>query len=419
MYQVALFFYTLGAHIASLFSKKVRTMLKGQLRAWHYLKKNIHEGDRIVWFHAASLGEFEQGRPLMERLRRQQPDVRILLTFFSPSGYEVRKNYKGADLVCYLPFDTRVNAYSFVHIVKPEAAYFIKYEFWYNYLHSLHKKQVPVYSVSSIFRPGQIFFRRFHFGYRKCLSFITHFYVQNEESRDLLTGIGITDDRITVAGDTRFDRVVDIQQQARPLPIVEQWAHEREDHILVCGSTWPPDESLIIPYFNTHPDLRLIMAPHVVSEEHLLKIERQMERPVVRLSQYVQQCRTAQEQSLAMPPLPEALLVDSYGLLSSIYRYGHVAYVGGGFGVGIHNVPEAAVYGIPVIIGPRNKKFQEAVDLLACGGALQVDDEASFNDTLTHLLTDEAYRLSAGHSAGTYISSHAGAADIIMPVKPL
>lgn len=413
MYYVFIALYVCGAHVAACFSKKVRTMLKGQIATWRKLRQNIRPDSRVVWFHAASLGEFEQGRPLMERLRRQRPDAFILLTFFSPSGYEVRKNYAGADLVCYLPFDTHVNAYSFLHLAHPEAAYFIKYEFWKNYLAGLHRRGTPVYSVSSIFRPGQIFFHWWNFGYAKCLKYITHFYVQNEQSRLLLLKAGIGGDRISVSGDTRFDRVVDIQRQARSLTYVEQWKRAEEGPVMVCGSTWPPDEELILPYFNAHPEMRLILAPHVVSEEHLQKIEGQTERPIVRLSQYLMQKKNAEEQAEEGPALPDCLLVDSYGLLSSLYRYGQVAYVGGGFGVGIHNVPEAAVYGVPVIIGPNNGKFQEAQDLIALGGALQIEDADSFSATLDRLIRDEAHRQKAGQAAGHYIHSRTGAADII------
>ncbi len=403
MYSLAIYLYDLAAKLCSLFSPKVRTMLRGQRQTWRYLREHIRPEDQVVWFHAASLGEFEQGRPLMERLRARHPEKRILLTFFSPSGYEVRKNFEGADYICYLPFDTPLNAWRFVKLAHPEAAYFIKYEFWMNYLRMMHRRQIPVYSVASIFRPGQIFFRTLSFGYKYCLKMISHFYVQNEESRALLASINIR--CVTVVGDTRFDRVLDIQRAARDLPLVERWASaQQEDQLtIVCGSTWPPDEDIIIDYFNAHPNLRLIMAPHVVSEEHIMQIESKLKRRAHRLSQVT-------EESAAQC---DCLIVDGYGMLSSIYRYGQMAYVGGGFGVGIHNVPEAAVYGVPVIIGPNNKKFMEAQALLQCGGALQIDSPEDFTILMDRLMSEPSFRRHAGKKAGAYICSHSGAADLI------
>lgn len=407
MYSLVIYIYSLCVHVAALFSTKARTLIRGQHATWNYLKENIREGDSIVWFHAASLGEFEQGRPLIERLRQRHPEKKILLTFFSPSGYEVRKNYEGADLVCYLPFDQPINALRFVNRVKPEAAYFIKYEFWLNYLRALRHIGTPVYSVSSIFRPSQMFFKRFNFGYSYVLHLFTHFYVQNEESKTLLASIGITN--VSVVGDTRFDRVLDIHRAARHLPLLEKWSLNKPQGmpapptILICGSTWPPDEDLIINYFNQHPELRIVVAPHVVSEDHLTQIESKLQRKSLRFSQV-----TAENICQA-----DCLIVDCYGLLSAIYGHGDVAYIGGGFGVGIHNVPEAAVYGVPVIIGPKNKKFLEAQHLLANGGALQVTDQRSFDATMYRLINDPTYRRQAGQQAGNYIAHHAGAADAI------
>ena len=353
MYSLGIYLMALGVRVAALFKEKLRKMVQGHRATWQMLRA-LSGKDTYVWFHAASLGEFEQGRPLMERLRREHPEKKILLTFFSPSGYEVRKNYDGADLVCYLPFDTPLNARRFVKLARPEAAFFIKYEFWRNYIEVLYKRGIPCYSVSSIFRENQIFFRPYGRGYARCLSRMTHLFVQNETSRRLLEGIGVTN--VDVVGDTRFDRVLDIRNAAKPLPLAERFAGCWK--VLVAGSSWPQDEEIIIPYFNKHPNLKLVLAPHVVSEEHLQAIERQLARPALRYSK-------ATPKAVAEV---DCLIIDCYGLLSSIYRYASMAYVGGGFGVGIHNVPEAAVYGIPVIIGPNNKKFREAQALLRCGG---------------------------------------------------
>ena len=398
MYSLGIYLMALGVRVAALFKEKLRKMVQGHRATWQMLRA-LSGKDTYVWFHAASLGEFEQGRPLMERLRREHPEKKILLTFFSPSGYEVRKNYDGADLVCYLPFDTPLNARRFVKLARPEAAFFIKYEFWRNYIEVLYKRGIPCYSVSSIFRENQIFFRPYGRGYARCLSRMTHLFVQNETSRRLLEGIGVTN--VEVVGDTRFDRVLDIRNAAKPLPLAERFAGCWK--VLVAGSSWPQDEEIIIPYFNRHPNLKLVLAPHVVSEEHLQAIERQLARPALRYSK-------ATPKAVAEA---DCLIIDCYGLLSSIYRYASMAYVGGGFGVGIHNVPEAAVYGIPVIIGPNNKKFREAQALLRCGGCKEIAGTADFEQIMDAWLSDKEALAKAGQAAGNYIADNAGAADRI------
>ena len=398
MYSLGIYLMALGVRVAALFKEKLRKMVQGHRATWQMLRA-LSGKDTYVWFHAASLGEFEQGRPLMERLRREHPEKKILLTFFSPSGYEVRKNYDGADLVCYLPFDTPLNARRFVKLARPEAAFFIKYEFWRNYIEVLYKHGIPCYSVSSIFRENQIFFRPYGRGYARCLSRMTHLFVQNETSRRLLEGIGVTN--VDVVGDTRFDRVLDIRNAAKPLPLAERFAGCWK--VLVAGSSWPQDEEIIIPYFNKHPNLKLVLAPHVVSEEHLQAIERQLARPALRYSK-------ATPKAVAEV---DCLIIDCYGLLSSIYRYASMAYVGGGFGVGIHNVPEAAVYGIPVIIGPNNKKFREAQALLRCGGCKEIACAADFEQIMDAWLSDKEALATAGKAAGSYIADNAGAADRI------
>lgn len=389
----------LGCNIAALFSKKVRLMMRGHRDTWRILRRQIGT-DRYVWFHAASLGEFEQGRPLMERLKREHPEKKILLTFFSPSGYEVRKNYTGSDVICYLPLDTPFNAIKFIKLARPEAAYFIKYEFWRNYIDVLHRNRIPVYSVSSIFRPKQIFFRWYGRNYARVLQRMTHLFVQNESSRELLAQIGVN--HVTIVGDTRFDRVIDIRNAAKPLPLVERFAGCWK--VLVAGSSWPADEDIIIPYFNAHPNLKLVLAPHVVSEEHLRQIENKLQRPTVRYS-------AATNKSVAEA---DCLIIDCYGLLSSIYRYATVAYIGGGFGVGIHNVPEAAVYSVPVIIGPNNQKFREAQALLKNGGCCEIKNADDFGQLLNHFLSDKEALHKAGTAAGKYIVENAGATQRIM-----
>lgn len=400
MYEIVISLYTLGVAVMSLFNDKVKKMWRGEREAFRVLRNSVDPGSRYVWFHAASLGEFEQGRPIMERLRREHPELKILLTFFSPSGYEVRKNYEGADIICYLPLDTYFNARRFLNLVHPEVAFFIKYEFWWNYLHILKHRNVPVYSVSSIFRPNQVFFRWYGRTYSNVLKCFTRFFVQNEVSRQLLAKLGITDVEIT--GDTRFDRVLQIKSQAKSLPIVEAF---RQDYkVFVAGSSWPPDEDIFIKYFNGRDDWKLIIAPHVIGEDHLQQILSKLKGKAVRYTE-------ATPESVADAKI---LIIDCFGLLSSIYGYGHVSYVGGGFGVGIHNVLEAAVWNIPVIFGPNNERFQEAQDLLASGGGRQIDSYQQFESLMNGYIADDSLRKADGDKAAQYVSSKAGATGKIL-----
>lgn len=400
MYNLAIYIYQLGVMLYSLFDKKVRKMFVGERRAFKVLRDKVDPTAKYVWFHAASLGEFEQGRPLMEHLRKLHPEYKILLTFFSPSGYEVRKNYEGADIICYLPLDTPTNALRFLRTIRPCMAFFIKYEFWYNYLHILKHRGVPTYSVSSIFRPDQIFFRPYGRQYARVLKCFTRFFVQNEESRQLLGKIGITDVEIT--GDTRFDRVLQIAEQAKQLPVVEAFKQHR--NVFVAGSSWQPDEDIFIKFFNEHREWKLIIAPHVIDEDHLRQIMSKLQRKAVRYTQ------TSIEEAAEA----DCLIIDCFGLLSSIYHYGEVAYVGGGFGAGIHNVLEAAVWSVPVIFGPNNKRFQEAQELLAVKGGFEINDEQQFSELMTRLMTDEDYLHEHGKAAGDYVKGRAGAAGKIL-----
>lgn len=394
--------YSLGVRTATLFNDKVRKMWQGEQKSFDILKKEVDPNASYIWFHAASLGEFEQGRPLIERIRQEHPQYKILLTFFSPSGYEVRKNYEGADIVCYLPLDTKRNAERFLSAVKPVMAFFIKYEFWYNYLHILSQRGVPVYSVSSIFRPDQVFFKWYGHEYANVLHCFTRFFVQNEESKKLLANIGIHD--AEVVDDTRFDRVLEIKQAAKKLPLVEAFTANTQ-HVFVAGSSWQPDEEIFIPYFSEHKDWKMIIAPHVIGEEHLSQIMKLLKgRKVVRYTQATTQTATE----------AEVLIIDCFGLLSSIYRYGQVAYVGGGFGAGIHNTLEAAVWGVPVFFGPNNQKFKEAQGLKACGGGLEINDASEFQakmDGVRHAIEEGK---AIGKEAATYVTTHAGATEKVL-----
>lgn len=400
MYNLVIHGYLLGVMLASLFDKKVATMWKGERQAIDMLRSKIEPDARYIWFHAASLGEFEQGRPLMERIRRDYPEYKILLTFFSPSGYEVRKNYEGADIICYLPLDTNRNALAFLSTVKPVMAFFIKYEFWYNYLHILKERNIPTYSVSSIFRKEQVFFKWYGKHYSKVLKCFTRFFVQNERSRQLLSMRGI--DAVDVVGDTRFDRVLQIKAASKRLPVVE--AFKNGAKVFVAGSSWQPDEEIFIRFFNDHPDWKLVIAPHVISEDHLRQIMSRLKRKVVRYTM-----TDAVEAADA-----DVLIIDCFGLLSSIYRYGEVAYVGGGFGVGIHNVLEAAVWEVPVFFGPNNKRFREAQGLKRSGGGFEITSYEEFEHTMSAFISQPDTISRAGKAAGEYVQSLSGATDKIM-----
>ena len=401
MYNVIIYLYALGVAILSLFNEKVRKMRQGEHDALRVLRGKVDQQAKYVWFHAASLGEFEQGRPLMEQLRKEHPEYKILLTFFSPSGYEVRKNYEGADIICYLPLDTITNARRFLRTIRPVMAFFIKYEFWYNYLHILRHRGVPVYSVSSIFRPDQIFFRWYGRQYGHVLKCFTHFYVQNEVSRELLGKIGIHD--VTVVGDTRFDRVLQIKEAAKKLPIVEAFCDKKK--VFIAGSSWQPDEEIFIPWLNEHKDWKLVIAPHVIGEDHLQQIEKLLEgRKVVRYTE-------ATEENVKGA---EVLMINCFGLLSSIYGYADVTYVGGGFGVGIHNTLEAAVWDVPVFFGPNNQRFQEAQGLKLCGAGLEIGNADDFRRLMQGFEDNPTLAKELGEKAGAFVESMTGATRKIL-----
>lgn len=407
LYNLGMRAFDAGIGLGALKSEKIKKLRRGQKEALDYLREKIQPGKPYVWIHAASLGEFEQGRPLIEKIRRENPEVKILLTFFSPSGYEVRKNFSEVDAVCYLPLDIKSRVKEFLDIVNPCMAVFVKYEFWGNYLQELKRRGIPTYIISSIFRPSQIFFKPWGAMFRNMLRCYTHVYVQDERSRQLLEGIGVTN--VTVAGDTRFDRVTDIMRSCVEIPQAAAFVDDAPVTI-VAGSTWPPDEEYLIPYFNSHPELKLIIAPHEVEPKRLDAIERKLTRKSCRLSS-----ATPEESREA-----DCLIIDGYGKLSSTYSYGDIAYVGGGFGVSIHNINEAAVYGMPVLFGPNYRKFKEAYDLIDVKGAFTFSDNARFVEILDRLLTDKEYLDECGRNAARYIKENLGATDIIYgDVKPL
>lgn len=414
IYNIVIYFILWGIAIASLFNEKVRKMWRGEREAFKILKQKVDPNAKYIWFHAASLGEFEQGRPLMERIRKDNPQYKILLTFYSPSGYEVRKNYEGADIICYMPVDTRLNAIRFLRLVRPVMAFFIKYEFWSNFLHILKHRNIPTYSVSSIFREDQVFFKWYGRSYAGVLKCFTRFFVQNEESKRLLEGIGIT--AVDVVGDTRFDRVLQIKEAAKQLPICEAFrtgvassqsadVPHHDFKVFVAGSSWPPDENIFIPFFNEHKDWRLLIAPHVIAEEHLKLI-----LSLIKGKKVVRYTQTTPEEAAEA----DVLIIDCFGLLSSMYNYGDVAYIGGGFGVGIHNTLEAAVWNMPVIFGPNNKKFQEAQGLLKSDGGFEINTYEDFSGLMSSLMNDETFLKQAGDKAGAFVAHLAGATDKVL-----
>ncbi len=414
MYNIVIYLYLTGVAIVSLFNQKVRKMWRGEREAFSVLKQKVDPNAKYVWVHAASLGEFEQGRPIMECIRRDHPEYKILLTFFSPSGYEVRKNYEGADIVCYLPLDTITNARRFLRLIRPCMAFFIKYEFWYNYLHILRHRGVPTYSVSSIFRPGQIFFRWYGRQYGRVLKCFTKFFVQNEVSRELLATIGIH--RVEITGDTRFDRVLQIKDAAKQLPLVESFVSPvaseaaAQRKCFIVGSSWEPDEDIYIPYFSDK-DWKLIIATHVVSPERVGLLKKRLVEQGKKVVLYSEADKPEVKGTLSEA---DVMIIDCYGLLSSIYRYADVAYVGGGFGVGIHNLPEAAVWSVPVFFGPNNARFQEAQDLKQNGGGLEITNSHDFEQLMNDLVAHPDTIKERGRQAGSYVMNRSGATDKIL-----
>jgi len=401
LYNIGITVYAGLVRVAALFNHKARLLVQGHRSILSTIKDKVNPDASYLWFHASSLGEFEQGRPLIERIRASHPEYRILLTFFSPSGYEVRKDYKYADIVCYIPFDTPRNVNRFLDSIKIEKAFFIKYEFWPNFLESLKRRGIPTYSISSIFRDKQIFFKWYGGFYSRALRCFDHLFVQDSNSRDLLGGIGI--ENVSIVGDTRADRVLEVAAASSQYPIIEKFKGNAPTFI--AGSSWPLDEELFIPYFLSKPDWRLIIAPHEIHEEHLAEIESRLSgRKYIRLSK-------ATEQDIGNY---DTVIIDCFGMLSSIYRYGNIAYIGGGFGVGIHNVLEAAVFDIPVIFGPNNKRFREAQDLIRLKGGFEITDAYSLRILIDKFISDPAFLKKAGCNAGDYVRSSSGTSDRIL-----
>lgn len=400
LYNFAIYTYNILIRISAAFGNtKAKLWLKGREKIFERIDTALQPVEKRIWIHASSLGEFEQGRPVIEKLKELRPDYKIVLTFFSPSGYEIRKDYKGADYIFYLPLDTRENAVRFLDLVKPEKTIFIKYEFWFNYLTTLKVRNIPLYLVSANFRKDQHFFKWYGGWFRKLLHNFTHIFVQNELSENLLKGIGFHN--ITIAGDTRFDRVYSIATSSRELPEVKNFVGS--SYCIIAGSTWEPDEDLLIKYFNETPHpVKMIMAPHEIKDAAIDSIIQKLNKKSVRYSQ-LQNAQTA-----------DVLIIDNIGMLSSLYRYGKIAYIGGGFGKGIHNILEAATFGLPVLFGPNYHKFQEAVNLEKAGGAFPVTEYPAMKTILDSLIEDPTKNKKCSQISRQFVENNLGATNIIL-----
>lgn len=409
LYSISIYAYRMAIQASSLFNWKAKLWISGRKNTFSELKSKVSKFPKgsIVWFHCASLGEFEQGRPLIEKYKLRDPDAIILLTFFSPSGYEIRKNYNGADIICYLPLDSPRNAKRFLDIVQPKATFFVKYEFWFNYLNELKQRKIPTYLISGIFRPSQHFFKFYGSWFRENLNCFTTFFLQDSPSEELLHSIGFKN--CIVAGDTRFDRVSETVKNVRSFPLIEKFKGTSE--ILIAGSTWPEDEKLIAEFFKNpgNQNSKIIIAPHEIHEEHLRSIEAAF-NPLWRGAGVCLRYSQANDENIKQA---QALIIDNIGMLSSLYQYGSIAFIGGGFGKGIHNILEASAFGLPVIFGPEYEKFSEAKELVKLGGAFPVKDIHELKK-VNALLEDSQVMRSASHIAMYYVQGKVGATDKIL-----
>lgn len=399
-YNLCMILYAAIVRAISPFNAKARLWSNGRRGMFERMCSTIAKGDRIVWIHVASLGDFEQGRPLVDYVKEHYPDHKILLTFFSPSGYEVRKNYKNADYVFYIPADTKRNARKFLDIVNPEVVIFVKYEFWLNMLAELRKRNIRTFIASAIFRRNSIFFNPFGFWWRRALRCFDTLFVQDELSKSLLAELGVTN--VVVAGDTRFDRVSAIAESAEKVAVVEQF--KDNDRLFVAGSTWGPDEDILIPLINEHPDIKFVIAPHEMDEARIERILHDVKGGAVRYTQL----------SAGDLADKQVLVLDTMGLLSRVYGSAEWAYIGGGFGAGIHNTLEAAVYGLPVAFGPKYRKFKEARDLIELGVGRSVTEEYELKSWFDELKNDADYLARLSAIAKVYVGKHRGATEKIV-----
>lgn len=407
LYDTFLALYPLAAKLISSKNTKAKLWLQGRKDIWQHLTKAFN-GNKlpVVWIHCSSLGEFEQGRPVLEQLKATYPTYKFLITFFSPSGYEVRKNYEQADWIFYLPMDSFNHAKQFFDIVQPKLILFVKYEFWHYYLHEAKQRQIPLLLISGVFRPNQIFFKWYGAFHRNMLQCFTHFFVQNDECQQLLHNIGFTKN-VSISGDTRFDRVIEIAEQFQPIEAIEAFIDNKR--VIVAGSTWTEDDEELDHYANTHPEIKFIIAPHEIEAERLQECLKLYKNSLL-FSEWKKEFN-----QLNTNPTANVLIVDNVGMLSRLYRYANICYIGGAFGSdGVHNVLEAAVYYKPVIFGPEYSKYAEAIDLIDTNGALSIDNALELEKQLEHLLSNNELYKSMAAQAGNYVKSKAGATQQIL-----
>lgn len=400
LYQTVIFLSALLLPITRFFNKKMRLFIDGRKQTFSILRQKTDRSQKYIWLHVASLGEYEQGLPVMEALKKRHPDYKIVLTFFSPSGYEIRKNNKIADITIYLPLDTKPNVKRFLDLVQPEMVFFIKYEFWPNYLNELKKRNIPTYLVAGIFRKDQLFFKGYGGFYRKALTAFHHFFVQNEVSNILLKSIGF--ENVTVHGDTRFDRVAEIVERVQPLDFIEKFKNNTAT--IVIGSSWIDDENIYLPYLNNSKNIKFIIAPHNIKEEDLNRLKQKINKKVVRYSNY-----NPDDLSTA-----DVFIIDTIGILTQIYAYADIAYVGGAFRTGLHNILEPATYGAPVVIGPKYEKFQEANDLVSLGSCLVVNNIEELSNTFNELIKNTSLRKDLGSKNKYFVLKNKNATKIVM-----
>ncbi|WP_303923955.1 3-deoxy-D-manno-octulosonic acid transferase [Draconibacterium sediminis] len=401
-YNLGILFYGFFIRVAALFNEKAKLFVAGRKNWKKKIGTAIDKEASYIWFHCASLGEFEQGRPVLEEIKKQYPQYKIVLTFFSPSGYEIRKNYEGADIVAYLPMDTKKNAQEFISMVRPEKVFFVKYEFWYNYISELKKQQIPLFIISAIFRENQQFFKSTPWGkwYRKMLHSFEHIFIQNDTSAQLLEQADIK--HYTVSGDTRFDRVAEIARGAKKFEFVEKF--KGQNVTLIAGSTWKPDEELLAAFINKSNDVKFIIAPHEVAPANINRIQELLKKPAICFS----------KADISDIDNYDVLIIDSIGILSSLYQYGNIAYIGGGFGVGIHNILEAATFKLPILFGPNYLKFKEAVDLVNEKGAFPIQNFTELEATLSKLLNNNNNLKNASEICKKYVEKNVGSTTLII-----
>ncbi|MFH2144136.1 MAG: glycosyltransferase N-terminal domain-containing protein [Bacteroidota bacterium] len=403
VYNFTISLYYLAIKLASISNQKAKDWINGRKNIFSKIDEKIQGNEKIIWIHTASLGEFEQGRPLLEKLKKLNPDIKILLTFYSPSGYNVRRNFEYADFIFYLPLDTKRNAGKFIEIVNPSKVFFVKYEFWYHYLNQLKIRNIPVYLISANFRPDQLFFRWYGKWYRQMLLFFSHIFVQNTESANILKSHNITN--VSVSGDTRFDRVYSITQNSTDFPEIKLFSENAK--VLIFGSTWKKDEELLIKFININKnrlEIKYIVAPHEINKENIKLFQKQINVSSI--------CHS--ELTINAEKNYQCLIIDSIGKLSSVYKYGYVAYVGGGFGKGIHNILEPAAFSLPVIFGPKHEKFNEAIELINQKGAFSIDDFEKFEIILNRFINDSDFYSSTQKNVTQFVVNNLGAVERIL-----